>query len=45
MDDILGLELGFDASLSPDGRTLYLLDRGVGVVEVDVSVLDGFRPG
>jgi hypothetical protein len=44
LDDDLGLAWGFDASLSPDGRTLFLLDRRVGVFWVDASVLDLFRP-
>jgi hypothetical protein len=45
LDDRLGLELGFDASLSPDGETLLLLDRGIGVYWVDVGVLDELREG
>lgn len=36
----LGLEAGFDASLSPDGRFLFLLDRGTRVYWVDVDVLE-----
>jgi hypothetical protein len=44
LDDRLGIEWGFDASLSPDGETLFLLDRGVGVYRVDRAVLDSFRP-
>lgn len=40
LDRGLGLQrLGFDASLSPDGKYLFLLDRGVGIYWVDTSVL------
>jgi hypothetical protein len=42
VDDSLGLVLGFDASLSPDGQILFLLDRGAGVYWVDAGVLDSF---
>lgn len=40
LDDKLGLDWGFDASLSPDGRYVFLLDRGVGVYWVDADVLE-----
>jgi hypothetical protein len=43
LDDSLGLELGFDTSLSPDGKILFLLDRGAGVYWVDVGVLELLR--
>jgi hypothetical protein len=43
LDDSLGLGLGFDASLSPDGKILFLLDRGAGVYWVDVGVLELLR--
>lgn len=43
LDKRLGLqELGFDASLSPDGRVLFLLDRGVGIYWIDAQVLERF---
>ena len=42
MDDELGLDFGFDASLSPDGKYLFLLDRGVGVYWVDAQVIEEF---
>jgi hypothetical protein len=40
LDGKLGLDWGFDASLSPDGRYLFLLDRGVGVYWVDADVIE-----
>jgi len=43
LDDHLGLALGFDASLSPDGKYLFLLDRGIGVYRVDAGVLELLR--
>lgn len=45
LDDRLGLDFGFDASLSPDGKILFLLDRGTGVYWVDAGVLDELREG
>jgi hypothetical protein len=44
IDEPFGLSLGFAASLSPDSRYLFLLDRGRGVFWVDVSALDQLRP-
>jgi hypothetical protein len=43
LDEVLGLESGFYASLSPDGKYLFLLDRGDGVYWVDARVLDSLR--
>jgi hypothetical protein len=40
LDDKLGLGWGFDASLSPDGRYLFLLDRGVGVYWVEADAIE-----
>jgi hypothetical protein len=43
LDDRLGLDFGFDASLSPDGKALFLLDRGTGMYWVDAGVLELLR--
>jgi len=43
LDDVLGLGSGFDASLSPDGRYLFLLNRGDGVYWVEARGLDILR--
>jgi hypothetical protein len=43
LDYVLGLDSCFDASLSPDGRYLFLLDRGDGVYWVEARVLDSLR--
>jgi hypothetical protein len=40
LDDKLGLGWGFDASLSPDGRYIFLLDRGVGVYWIAADALE-----
>jgi hypothetical protein len=38
LDSLLGFENpGFDASLSPDGRYVFILERGVGPYWVDIS--------
>ncbi len=42
MDDIMGS--GFDASLSPDGSTLFFLRRNDGVYWVDAGVIEDMRP-
>lgn len=39
LDTRLGLDTGFDASLSPDGTYLFVLDRGVGVFWIEASTL------
>jgi hypothetical protein len=44
LDKEFGFGLAFDASLSPDGRYLFILDRGVGVYWVDVRGIDALRP-
>lgn len=44
LDSELGLDFGFDASLSPDGKHLFLLDRGKGVYWVDAKAIELFRP-
>ena len=44
LDDKLELAFGFAASLSPDGRYLFLLDRGSGLYWVDAAVMEQFRP-
>jgi hypothetical protein len=44
LDDELGLELGFAASLSPDERMLFLLDRGRGLYWVDAAAIEQHRP-
>jgi formylglycine-generating enzyme required for sulfatase activity len=43
LDREFGIGLGFDASLSPDGKYLFFLDRGEGIYWVDANVVDGFR--
>jgi hypothetical protein len=43
LDDVLGLDSGFDASLSPDGMYLFLLDRADGMYWVETGVLDSLR--
>jgi formylglycine-generating enzyme required for sulfatase activity len=41
LDPIFGFEkVGFDASISPDGQYLFLLERGVGVYWMDLSGID-----
>jgi hypothetical protein len=40
LDRAYGFELGFDASLSPEGQYLFLLDRGRGLYWVDVHGLE-----
>jgi hypothetical protein len=39
LDARLGLGSGFDASLSPDGEYVFVLDRGAGVYWVKASML------
>jgi hypothetical protein len=43
LDDVVGLDSGFNASLSPGGKYLFLLDRGDGVYWVEARVLDSLR--
>ena len=43
LDKEFGFDLGFDASLSPDGKHLFLLDRGEGIYWVDASLVERFR--
>jgi hypothetical protein len=43
MDDELGLTSSFAASLSPHGKYLFLLDRGLGIYWVDTQVVESFR--
>ncbi len=43
LNTAFGIEEGFDASLSPDGRYLFVLDRQNGIYWVDVSALEPLR--
>jgi hypothetical protein len=45
LDSSLGLDFGFDASFSPDGEHLFLLDRGKGVYWISAEAIEAlYRP-
>ena len=45
LDSSLGLDFGFDASFSPGGEHLFLLDRGKGVYWISAEAIEAlYRP-